>query len=86
MWPRLTCLTEKTRLAPLLAPLIQKEIIVLLLSGAHGPHLQHLTTTGSPSQQVAKAVACLRQNFADALQVDDLGARVGMSPSTFLQP
>jgi AraC-like DNA-binding protein len=82
---RLCCLTEKPELAPHLAPLIQKEIIVLLLSGAHGPQLQHLAANGSPSQQIAKAVAWLKQNFTEVLPVDDLAARVGMSPSTFRQ-
>jgi AraC-like DNA-binding protein len=82
---RLTCLLEKPELAPHLAPLIQKEIIVLLLSGPHRPHLQHLAANGSPNQQIAKAVTWLKQNFAESLQMDKLAVRVGMSPSTFRQ-
>ena len=68
-----------------LAPLIQQEITVRLLTGPHGPQLQHLAASGSPSQQIAKAVAWLKQNFTRAMQVDDLAARVHMSPSTFRQ-
>jgi len=40
---------------------------------------------GSPSQQIAKAVAWLKRNFTRGLQVDELAARAHMSPSTFRQ-
>ena len=82
---RLAALMDKPALAPHLAPLIQREIIIRLLSGAHGPQLRHLAATGSPSQQISKSVAWLKQHFAQPLLVDDLAARSGMSPSTFRQ-
>jgi len=47
--------------------------------------VQHLVAAGSPSQQIAKAVAWLKQNFTHVLHVDDLAARTHMSPSTFRQ-
>jgi AraC-like DNA-binding protein len=47
--------------------------------------VQHLVAAGSPSQQIAKAVAWLKQNFTRALHVDDLATRTHMSPSTFRQ-
>lgn len=82
---RLVELLDEPALIPRLAPLIQQEIIIRLLSGPHGPQLRLLATVGSPSQQIAKAVAWLKQNFTQALKVDDLAARVHMSPSTFRQ-
>ena len=82
---RLVKLLEETALIDRLAPLIQQEIIIRLLTGPHGPQLQHLAANGSPSQQIAKAVAWLKQNFTRAIQVDDLAARAHMSPSTFRQ-
>lgn len=82
---RLVRLLEEPALADRLAPLIQQEIIIRLLTGPHGPQLQHLAANGSPSQQIAKAVAWLKQNFARAIHVDQLAARVHMSPSTFRQ-
>lgn len=72
-------------LTPVLAHLIQQEIIVRLLAGAHGAQLRHLVAAGSPSQQIAKAVAWLKRNFTHALEVDALAARAHMSPSTFRQ-
>jgi transcriptional regulator GlxA family with amidase domain len=82
---RLVKLLEEPALIDRLAPLIQQEITIRLLMGPHGSQLQHLAANGSPSQQIAKAVAWLKQNFTRAMQVDDLAARVHMSPSTFRQ-
>ena len=82
---RLVTLLDEPALAPRLAPLIQQEITIRLLTGPHGPQLRRLVTAGSPSQQIAKAVAWLRQNFVEALHGDDLADRAHMSPSTFRQ-
>jgi AraC-like DNA-binding protein len=80
---RLVELLEEPALIPRLAPLIQQEITVRLLTGRYGPQLHHLVAVGSPSHQIAKAVAWLKQNFSHVLHVDDLAARTHMSPSTF---
>jgi AraC-like DNA-binding protein len=80
---RLVELLNEPALVPLLAPLLQQEITVRLLTGPHGPRLRHLVTTGSPSQQIATVVAWLNRNFAQAPRVDDLAHRAHMSPSTF---
>lgn len=82
---RLVKLLGQPDLVPHLAPLIQQEITVRLLIGPHGPHLRHIVTVGSPSQQIATAVAWLKQNFVEAFRVDDLADRAHMSPSTFRQ-
>ena len=82
---RLIKLLDEPALVPRLAPLIQQEITIRLLTGRYGPQLQHLVAVGSPSQQIAKAVAWLKQNFTHVLHVDDLAARTHMSPSTFRQ-
>jgi AraC-like DNA-binding protein len=82
---RLVNVLGEPTLVPQLAPLIQREITVRLLAGPHGARLQHLALNGSPSQQIAKAVAWLKQNFKEPLNVDDFAARAHMSPSTFRQ-
>jgi AraC-like DNA-binding protein len=82
---RLVNLLDEPALVPRLAPLIQQEITVRLLTGPHGPQLRHLVMAGSPGQQIAKVVAWLKQNFAQPLQGDDLAQRAHMSPSTFRQ-
>ena len=82
---RLVELLEEPELLARLAPLIQQEIVIRLLAGPHGPQLQRLAAHGSPGQQISRTVAWLKQNFSQALQIDDLAARAHMSPSTFRQ-
>jgi AraC-like DNA-binding protein len=82
---RLVTLLDEPVLVPGLAPLIQQEITIRLLTGPHGSQLRRLVTAGSPSQQIAKAVAWLKQHFVEALHGDDLADRAHMSPSTFRQ-
>jgi AraC-like DNA-binding protein len=82
---RLVELLDEPTLVPRLAPLIQQEITIRLLSGPYGAQLRHLVTAGSPGQQIAKAVAWLKQHFVEPLKGDDLADRAHMSPSTFRQ-
>ena len=78
-------LAEPTALIARLAPLVEQEIIIRLLTGTHGPYLRHLVAVGSPSQQVAKAVAWLKQNFLESIDGSELADRANMSASTFRQ-
>ena len=48
---------------------------IRLLTSRYGPQLRHLVPVGSPSQQLAKAVAWLKQDFSQALHVDEPIAR-----------
>lgn len=82
---RLVALLDAPPLCDALAPLIKEEIIIRLLHGAHGPQILHVVSAGSPSQHIAKAVAWLKLNFAEALRMDDLAATAHMSPSSFRQ-
>jgi AraC-like DNA-binding protein len=82
---RLVRLLGEPALVAGLAPLIQQEIVIRLLAGPHASQLRHLATAGSPGQQVAKAVAWLKKNFADPVSGDELAARAHMSPTTFRQ-
>lgn len=82
---RLVRLLDEPALIPRIGPLVQQEIMVRLLCGPHGPYLRHLLATGSPSHQVARAMAWLKQNFSSDVLMDDLAARAHMSPSTFRQ-
>lgn len=82
---RLMRLLSEPQLIPLIVPLIRQEIIVRLLNGEHGPTLRHLVAVGSPSQQIAKVIAWLKQHVAEDVRMDDLAAKAHMSPSTFRQ-
>jgi len=82
---RLVGLLKEPLLLQTLSPLIQQEITARMLVGPHGSYLQDLVATGSPNQQIAKAVAWLKRHFKEPLQADALASRVHMSPSTFRQ-
>lgn len=82
---RLFRLLDEPHLIQPIAPLIQQEIIVRLLNGEHGPMLRHLVMVGSPSQQIAKVIAWLKQHYTENVPMDDLAAKAHMSPSTFRQ-
>jgi len=82
---RLVRLLGEPHLVGQIAPLIEQEIIVRLLCGAHGATLRALVTAGSPSQQIARVLNWLKLHFAEDFAIDDLAAQAHMSPSTFRQ-
>jgi len=70
---------------PILAPLIQREILYRLLVGEQGARLRQIASVGSPSQQIAQAIAWLKRHYPHPLRIEALAAHVHMSPSTFHQ-
>jgi transcriptional regulator, AraC family len=68
---------------PVLAPLIQREILYRLLMSDQGPRLRQIATAGSHSHQIARTLDWLKDNFSKPLRVDELASSAGMSTSTF---
>ncbi len=68
---------------PILAPIIQREIIYRLLVGDQGARLRQIASAGSQSHQIARAIEWLKGNFTRPLRIDDLAAQARMSSSTF---
>ena len=79
---RLIDLLADEKAIPILAPLIQREIIYRLLVGDQGARLRQIASTGSQGNQIAQAVEWLKGNFARPLRIDDLARQVNMSTST----
>jgi AraC-like DNA-binding protein len=75
-------LAEETDI-PILAPIIQREIIYRLLVGDQGARLRQIASAGSQSHQIARAIDWLKGNFARPLRIDDLAEQARMSTSTF---
>jgi len=69
--------------APVLLPLITREIVYRLLVGKQGVRLRHLVTLGSYTPYIARAVERLRQDFDQPLRVQTLARELGMSVSGF---
>lgn len=80
---RLASLTKKKQDIPILAPMIQREILYRLLSGPSGDRLRHIAQFGSQTNRVNKAVTWIRENYKNKLSVDDLAEISNMGVSTF---
>lgn len=82
---RLLNLQNENKFMDSLLPLLEKEIVIRLLESPHGRQLHYLAAEGSPSGQILKAVAWLKQNFTKPIAMDDLAGRANMSGSAFRQ-
>lgn len=80
---RLIDLLNDEKDIPILAPVIQREIIYRLLVGDQGERLRQIATAGSQSQQIAKAIGWLKSNYSQPISMDDLASQANMSTSTF---
>ena len=80
---RLIDLLDEPKDIPILAPIIQREIFYRLLVGDQGVRLRQMSSAGSQSQQIARAIEWLKGNFAQPLRIDDLAMQANMSASTF---
>ena len=80
---RLTRLLDVPAEAPVLLPLITREIIYRLLLGEQGPRLRHLALQGGYTPDIARAVGRLRQDFDQPLHIEQIARELGMSVSGF---
>ena len=69
--------------APVLAPLIEQEILWRVLSGPLGDALRQIGLADSDLSHVSRAIAWIRDNFAEPMRIDDLARLSGMSASAF---
>ena len=79
---RLLSLLKHEEDIPVMAPLIQDEILYRLATGPFGPRLLQIAIAETPSNRVARAIAWLRRNYDQPLRIDELAKRVGMSESS----
>ena len=80
---RLLDLLDEPEHIPILAPLVQREILYWLLVGEQGARLRQIGAAGCRSHQIARAIDWLKANFSEPLRIDDLASRVRMSASAF---
>ncbi len=80
---RLVQLLESPQHIPVLAPLIQREILYLLLVGEQGAALRRIARTGGEMEGIVRALHRLKEDFAEPLRMDALAREVHMSPSRF---
>ncbi|MFY2822705.1 AraC family transcriptional regulator N-terminal domain-containing protein [Ruegeria sp. MALMAid1280] len=80
---RLLGLAKRPRDIPVVAPMIQREIIWQLLNGSHAGSLRQVGLTDSRLARIGKSIAWVRENFTEVLSVPYLAALAGMSQATF---
>ena len=78
---RLVRLLDSPAEAPVLLPLITREIIYRLLIGHQGARLRHLAILGGYTPIITRAVERLRREFDQNLRIEDLARELGMSVS-----
>jgi AraC-like DNA-binding protein len=66
-----------------LASGILREIIYRLLQGPFGATVAELGLASSRTQRISRAIAHLKNRFAEPLRVEEVARLAGMSPSTF---
>jgi AraC-like DNA-binding protein len=69
--------------APVLAPLIEQEILWRLLTGPHARVVSQIGLAGSGLAHVNRAIGWIRDHYAEPMRVADLAGLAGMSPSAF---
>lgn len=78
---RLLDLINEPEYIPVIAPLIQREILFRLLVSEQGPRLREIGMSTSHEYQIAKAIDWMKQNYASRMSIDKLASQVRMSAS-----
>ena len=80
---RLVRLLEQSRDIPMLAPLVEREILYRLLLGEHGAMLRQIALADSRMSQIGRTITWIRRNYDQPLRIDALAAMASMSASSF---
>lgn len=80
---RLVRLIENPTEYRVLAPLVIREIVYRLLTGAQAHRLRHLVAADSRTRRIARAIEAIRENFVKPLGIVGLARQLGMSVSGF---
>ncbi|MFI8617251.1 AraC family transcriptional regulator N-terminal domain-containing protein [Acidovorax sp. NPDC077693] len=64
---------------PILAPMVERELLYRLLSGPQATLLRQIASAKGPLPKVRKAIGWIGQNFNRPIKIDDVGAACGMS-------
>lgn len=78
---RLMRLLESPADIPVLAPLIERELLWRLLTGPHADVIRQIGLADSSLTHVNRAIHWIRDNYAEPLRVADLANLAGMSPA-----
>jgi AraC-like DNA-binding protein len=80
---RMVRLLDRPRDLAVLAPMLEREIVWLLMRGEDGALVRQLGLADSGLSRVGHAVRWLRERYAETIRIDELAAMTRMSPSAF---
>jgi AraC-like DNA-binding protein len=80
---RMLMLLGSPRDRPVLAPMLEREIVWRLLTGTLGPSVRQIGLADSSVTQISRAVRWITEHHAEPFRVDDLARSCGMSASAF---
>lgn len=70
---------------PVLAPLVEREILYRLLTGEQAARLRQIAVAESKLQQVNRAIGWIKRNYRRPFSIDIVAAEARMSPSALHQ-
>ncbi|WP_231592432.1 AraC family transcriptional regulator [Pelagovum pacificum] len=82
-WRRLADLLDRTEEAPVMAPHLERELMLRLLMGRQGSLLRQIASVDSRLSHIRRAMAWIRQFHSEKLSVSAMAAVAGMSVSVF---
>jgi AraC-type transcriptional regulator len=71
---------------PVLAPMIEREVLGRLLTGPHGAMVRQVGLADSGLSQVSRVIQWIRDNYAEPIRIADLARLAGMSESARDRP
>lgn len=80
---RLISLLDQPERQKIMVPMIVKEIHYLLLTSPLGDILRSVNIKGSHNNQIANAIAWLKENYREPLKIDKLAQKFNMAESSF---
>ncbi len=80
---RMLVLLDSPRDRPVLAPMLEREIVWRLLTGPLGATVRQFGLADSSVTQISRAVRWITEHHAEPFRVDDLARSCGMSTSAF---
>jgi AraC-like DNA-binding protein len=80
---RMMRLLDRPADAPVLAPLIKKEILWRLLTGPQGAMVSQIGLADSSLTHVGRAIRWIREHHAETLRIERLAQLAMMSPTSF---
>jgi len=82
-WQRLLAVCERPEEIPVMALHLEHELMFRLMLSPHAEMLRQIASIDSRLSHIRRAMAWIREHYAEQLSVEDMAAIAGMSESVF---